>query len=270
MKKLLLLLLFFPGRFFVNAGNDHVPVGARAAALANASVCLSDVWSLHNNVGGIARLEKPEIGAFAENRFSMKAFTSVALMGAMKIGKSGGAGVELYRFGDELYNEQRIGLGYSHQIGPVSLGLKADLLQVHVEEFGTKRVMAFSFGGQSELVPNLLVGAHVYNLNQAKLAEFEDERVPTVMKAGISYRPGKKVMLNLETEKDIEMDADFKAGLEYQVIEKLALRTGFSTLLQTASFGVGFMAKSFQIDYGLSTHNRLGFSNHVSVSYKFE
>jgi hypothetical protein len=34
-------------------------------------------------------------------------------------------------------------------------------------------------------------------------------------------------MLNVETEKDLEQDADFKAGLEYQVIEKLALRTGF-------------------------------------------
>ena len=270
MKKLLLLWLFLANMVASFAGNDHVPLGARAAALSNASVGISDAWSLHNNVSGIARLEKPELGAFAENRFGMKAFSTVALVGAMKIGQTGGIGAELYRFGDKLYNEQRLAIGYAHQLGQVSLGLKADLLQVHVEEFGSKRVVAFSFGGQSELVPNLIVGAHIYNFNQARLAEFEDERVPTVMKAGISYRPGKKVMLNVETEKDLELDADFKAGLEYQVIEKLALRTGFSTLKQAASFGVGFAAQRFQIDYALTSQSRLGFSNHVSVGYKFE
>ena len=270
MKKLLVYALLFLSCKAVFAGNDHVPLGARAAALSNATVGISDAWSLHNNVAGIAGLEKTELGAFAENRFGLKAFTSVALLGARKIGESGGIGAELYRFGDKLYNEQRLGIGYAHKIGQVRLGLKADLLQVHVEEFGSKRVVAFSFGGQSEVVPGLVVGAHIYNFNQARLAEFEDERVPTVMKAGLSYRPGKKVMLNAETEKDLERDADFKAGLEYQVIEKLALRTGFSTLKQAASFGVGFMARNFQIDYALSSQSRLGFSNHVSVGYKFE
>src|SRR5688500_9814606 len=226
MKHRLLLLLLFLSRTTVFAGNDHIPLGARAAALSNASVGISDVWSLHNNVSGIARLEKPELGVFAENRFGMKAFSTVALVGAMNLSSNSGIGVQLFRFGDKLYNEQRLGIGFAHQLGQVSLGLKADLLQVHVEEFGSKRVVAFSFGGQSEVVPGLVFGAHVYNLNQAKLAEFEDERVPTVMKAGISYRPGKKVMLNVETEKDLELDADFKAGLEYQMNEKLALRTG--------------------------------------------
>src|SRR5688500_6490749 len=270
MKKLLLLLLLFLNALAVFAGNDHVPLGARAAGLSNATVCLPDAWSLHNNVSGIANLEKPEIGVFAENRFVMKAFTTVALTGVMQLGKSGGIGAELYRFGDKLYNEQRLGIGYAHKLGQVSLGLKADLLQVHVEEFGSKRVVAFSFGGQSQVVPGLFFGAHIYNFNQVKLAEFEDERVPTVMNAGISYRPGKKVMLNVETEKDLELDADFKAGLEYQMNEKLALRTGFSTLTQSVSFGVGFAARSFQIDYALTSQSRLGFSNHVSVGYKFE
>lgn len=270
MKKLLLLGLGVLGLGTAHAGNDHVPVGARAAALSNASAGIADVWAMNNNISGIARLEHPEIGAFAENRFGMKAFTTVALVGAMKVGKTGGAGVELYRFGDKLYNEQRLGIGYAHQVGMVSLGAKADLMQVHVEEFGSKRVVAFSFGGQSEVVPGLVVGAHVYNLGQAKLAEFQDERIPTVMTAGLSYRPGKKVMLNVETEKDLERDADFKAGLEYQVIEKLALRTGFSTLNQSASFGAGFQVRAFQVDYALSTQSRLGVSNHVSVGYKFD
>lgn len=270
MKKLLLFTLTFFSLEVANAGNDQVPIGARAAGLSNASTCIADVWSMNNNISGIARLEKAEIGAYAENRFSMKAFSTVALVGAMKIGKTGAIGAELYRFGDKLYNEQRLGFGYAHQIGQVSLGLKADLLQVHVEEFGTKRVVALSFGGQGEFVPGLVVGAHVYNLNQAKLADFEDERVPTVMTAGISYRPSKKIMLNAETEKNIELPADFKAGLEYQVIEKLGLRTGFSTLTQSFTFGAGFTASAFQIDYALATTSKLGFSNHVSVSYKFQ
>lgn len=273
MRKLLPFALLLLSYTNLLAGNDLVPIGARAAGLANASVGISDVWSVNNNIAGIAAIRNMEVGAYAENRFGLKAFTTVALQGVLPVGESGAVGAELYRFGDKYYNEQRLGVGYAHKLGQVSLGIKADLLQVHAEDLGSKRVVILSFGGQSEIVPDLTVAAHIQNLNQAKLAdspEGDDERVPTVMTAGISYRPGSKIMLNLETEKNIDLPADFKAGIEYLAIEKLSLRTGFSTLSQTATFGAGFKARAFQVDYALGTTSRLGISNHVSVSYKFE
>jgi hypothetical protein len=76
-------------------------------------------------------------------------------------------------------------------------------------------------------------------------------------------------MLNVETEKDVEQDADFKAGIEYQLLEALALRAGFASLTEQTTAGVGFKASRFQIDYAASWQSMLGLSQHVGVSLQW-
>ncbi|MDX5442549.1 MAG: hypothetical protein LPJ89_02065 [Hymenobacteraceae bacterium] len=254
----------------VVAGNDNPPVGARAQGLSGAAVTIADMWALSNNPAALALLKNTEVGAYAENRFSVKAFSTVDLQAVKPFNeKFGTAGLEFYRFGDDLYSEQRVGAGFGHKLGFVSLGIKADLVQVHVADIGTKRAVAVSFGGLDDVSEQLKFGAYVYNLNQAKLAEEQDERLPTVMKAGLSYRPVSRLMLNIESEKNIDFPAEFKAGLEYKVIEKLAARAGFSTTTESVSLGAGWMARVFQVDYAVNLMSKLGASNHLSVSYRF-
>jgi hypothetical protein len=106
--------------------------------LAGAAVTLSDVWAIGNNVAGMAGLKKTSIGIFAENRFGIQAFTTVGLQAVYPTPKYGNIGLDLIRFGDQLYNEQRLGLGYSHRLGPVNIGLKADILQTHLQNLGSK------------------------------------------------------------------------------------------------------------------------------------
>jgi len=267
----LLCWLFFLG-FPVGSFSQSGPVfaGARTAAMAGAGVNLKDVFSVANNIAGIAGMKKIAVGAYAQNRFNLKALSTVTLQGVYPLAKAGVVGLEFSRFGDKLYNEQQIGLGFAHQLGTVSLGLKATLYQVHLEELDSKRTVAFSFGGQSEIIPNLLVGAHIFNLNQARLASYQDERLPTYMTAGLTYKPGQKLLLSLQTDKSLTYAADFKAGIEYFIIEKLAFRTGISSATQSATGGFGFKARTFQLDYALGGHSVLGVSNYLSVSYQFE
>ena len=270
-KATLLLPLFL---FCINltswAGNGPQPAGARAAGMAGVAVTLTDIWAVTNNAAGITSLKRPAAGLYAENRFNLKALSTVTLQVVYPLAKIGWVGVEMARFGDKLYNEQKLGLAFAHQIGPVSLGLKATVLQLHLEELGSRRAVALSFGGQSEIIPKLTFGAHIYNLNQAKLAGFQQERFPTVMQTGLAYKPGDKLLLTLETQKDLERPSDIKSGLEYKPIAQLALRTGFSTARQTATAGVGFTSRQLTIDYALGSHSVLGISNHLSVSFQFE
>ncbi|MGV3587643.1 MAG: hypothetical protein ACO1OF_11610 [Adhaeribacter sp.] len=268
--KLVLLIMLVCFGLPVWAGNDPQPAGARAAGLAGVAVTLTDVWAVTNNIAGITAIKKPTVGVYAENRFNLKALSTVTLQGVHALGKNGALGLELLRFGDKLYNEQKLGLGYAHRIGPVSLGLKASLLQLHLEQLGSRRAVALSFGGQSEIIPKLNFGAHIFNFNQAKLASYQNERFPTVMQAGLAYQPSSKLLLSFETEKDLRYPADVKGGLEYKPITQLALRTGFSTARQAATAGVGFISQRFSIDYALGSHSVLGVSNHLSISYGFE
>jgi hypothetical protein len=255
--------------------------GARAAALSNASVALSgEVWALANNVAGLGSINAPAVGFYAENRYFSPALNVAALAVALPVGsvtpgatagqpaqaKNGVAGLEIQRFGGSLYNETRAGLGYGYRFGLISLGGRVDMLQISIEGLGSRRVVLGSLGGQAELVPGKLnFGVYLYNLNQARLASYQDERVPTVLKAGLSYRPTAQVTLLAETEKDVERDANFKAGLEYRPVPILAARLGLATLTEQVSAGIGLQASSFQLDYAAAFQQALGFSQHLSV-----
>lgn len=244
--------------------------GARSAGMGYTSVAVADVWAMGNNTAGIANLSAPALGVYAENRFGERAFTTVALQAVYPTQKYGTYGLSLSRFGDALFSQQHAGLGVAHKLGQFSLGIKADVWQVSVQEYGSRKAVALAAGVQGEVMPDLYFGAFAYNLNQAKLASFEDERLPTTMKAGLSYRPTAKLLLAAETEKSIDHGADFKAGAEYALLqEKFVLRTGFSTLTGSLSFGAGFKARQLQVDYAFGSTTPIGNSHHVAVVYSF-
>ncbi len=263
-------------------GNGPGVRGARAAALGNASVALAgEVWALGNNAAGLGEMQHPAVGFYAENRYFTSALNVAALNVALPLGgtatdatvpgarpwaKNGVVGFEAQRYGGSLYNETRLGAGYGYRLGQISVGGRVELLQVSIEGLGSRRVGLVSLGGQAEVVPQRLsFGAYVYNLNQARLASYRDERVPTVLKAGLAYRPTKQVLLAVETEKDVDRDANFKAGLEYRPVPALAARLGLATLTEQTSAGIGLRIKDFALDYAAAFQQALGFSQHLSV-----
>ena len=271
-------------------GNGPGVRGARAAAFGNASVALAgEVWSMGNNVAGLSEMQRPTVGFYAENRYFSPALNVGALTVALPLGRAAGAAatgptgaaplavrtwarhgvvaVEVQRFGGTLYNETRLGVGYGYRFGQISLGGRVDVLQASIEGLGSRRVLLGTLGGQIEVVPQRLsFGASLYNLGQARLARYQDERVPTVLKAGLAYRPSTQVLLLVETEKDVERAANFKAGLEYRPVPVLAARLGLASLTEQASAGIGLLAGPFQIDYAAAFQQILGFSQHLSVS----
>ncbi|AKD02216.1 hypothetical protein POKO110462_07750 [Pontibacter korlensis] len=73
-------------------------------------------------------------------------------------------------------------------------------------------------------------------------------------------------MIAAETEKNIDYDADFKAGAEYALLaNKFILRSGFSTLTSSLTFGAGFR----EVDYAFGSTTPTGNSHHLSLAYAF-
>lgn len=266
LMKLFLTLLFVCN--FVYAANDNLPIGARALGLGNAAVTISDPFAVFNNIAGVAGLENTNIGVFYERRYNFSGFNIFSFV-ANHPTKFGNAALGLYRFGDDLYNEMRINAGWAHKISFVSLGIQVEYMQTSIQDLGVKRNVVINFGGQAEITKHLVFGAHIYNLNQAKIAEYKDERIPTIMKAGLSYKPIKQLMLNIEVEKDIIQKIRYKLGIEYVVIEKIKFRTGINIQPQVVFFGTGYNSKTFFIDYALTWHQQLGFSHSISLVFQF-
>lgn len=244
-------------------------MGARANGMAYASSGLSDVWSLTNNIAGLAKLDQPEI-AFSYHAIpSFKFFNRMATVFAMPL-KSGVGGASVFRFGDDLYNEQIVSLGFANSFGLASLGVKVNYLQYSAEGMGTTIAFSVSFGGIAELTPQISVGAHIVNINQPVINKVTEEKIPTRLIAGMAFKPSEKVSLISEIEKDLEHSATWKTGLEYQVVKKIAFRTGFNLNPEVAFFGIGFKLRKLVLDYALQFNSPPGLSHQATVAYKFK
>lgn len=241
----------------------------RASGMGNAAVTLNDEWAVFNNIGGLAWIEKPSALTSFDNRFSMAGFSTVTagLVMPTKFGMAGG--LTISQFGSDAYRETNFSVGISHKISNVSIGLRANYFQLAIEGLGMRRMMTFEFGGVMKLTETLWLGAHIYNFNQAKIADFQDERLPVVMKAGLSYRPTEKLVMSIETEKDISFPQTIKAGLEYKILPSLALRTGISTKPFVSSYGFSFTFYAFDVVYSFNTHPQLQPSHHLALAYRF-
>jgi hypothetical protein len=246
----------------------HTLIGSRAQGLGYASACLTDEWSLFNNVAGLAGADRLSSGFTYEAHPSFKSFNRLAAVVNLPL-KIGTLGAGVFRFGDELYNEHVISAGYANQFGLASLGIKVNYIQYRTEGFGSKGLFSFSFGGIATLAPQLSVGAHLTNVSQGKISSSENERLPTRVAVGFSFTPTTKLIINSEVEKDLDYDATWKGGIEYNPFKKFSFRTGFNVHPDALFFGTGFKPKNFTVDYGFQFQPELGSNHQATVIYHF-
>jgi len=253
------------------AGNENFPIGSRSAAMGNASVSLSDVWSTHHNQAGLGFLRTISTGIYYENRFLLKELSIKG--GALAIPVKGGTfGFCISNFGYSLYSESKYSLSFAKSFGDqLSAGITINCLNTRIAEgYGNKNVFAAEAGIQAKPIKELTIGAHVFNPTRAKLADYNEERIPTIVRVGADYDFSDKVTLAIETEKDISQKAIFKAGIEYKPVKELYLRAGISTKPTLSAFGIGLDVKNFKIDLSANYHQTLGISPQVSLTYVFK
>ena len=265
MKFITAILLVTFGSIVTPAQDGTFNFGARHAGLAGASLTLRDEYSLFNNVGGLGGVKHHTIFAGYQNRYSIAEFNILG-GGGILAHPVGNAGIGFFKFGDDLFSQQRLHLAIGNSIQAVSLGLGLDWVQHAIESVGTRHVIAIQFGGIAELTPQWVFGAHISNINQATLVSDSGEQLATVMKAGLSYRQTDELMINLEVEKNLDYQEILKVGIEYQVIQRAFVRTGIQTNPFKGAFGLGFYPQHLRFDYAFSNAQNIGSIHEFSLA----
>lgn len=246
------------------ATGEPFPIGARSWAMGNATVALSDYNSFFNNPAGLGFLKENHINSSYHARHTIAGLQTISLSGNYNT-KLVNIGIGLERFGDKLYNEQKLGLALGKSTNRVALGLKVSYFQAVIENISSKKTLLTEFGVQTKLSSKIQMGFHAYNLTGAKL--YHSQAIPTVLKFGFSFTPTKQILLLTEAEKDLNLPMLLKAGLEYQLVKNFYLRTGITSRINLVHGGFGFQAKQFIFDYAINSHPNLGFSHHFSIGY---
>lgn len=271
-KKILIIVycLLFTAYFTkVSAQGD---IGGRAAGVGGATVTYSDLWSSFHNQAGLANIKKFTAGLFNETPFLLNELSTRGVAVALPTQNSGVFAISMSYFGYNLYNEKKIGLAYAKSFGDkISAGIQLDYLGTSISEnYGSKSAFTVEAGFRAQLLPKLFLGAHVFNPTRAKLADYDDERIPTVLKLGLGYEFSEKVIVSIESEKNMDENNVFKAGVEYHIVKILYLRGGISTNPTKTAFGIGLEFDSFKFDLAANYHQQLGYTPHVSLTYQIK
>jgi len=240
--------------------------GARSSAIGNTGINFTDINSIFTNQAGLAKLENISFLVAAERRFSIADLNNLSAGFAIPT-QSGTFGISINYFGFDLYNESKIGIAYSRKfMDKLSIGVQFDMLNTQIAEYGSKNLFTFEVGLQSELNDQFTLGFHLFNPVRQEIVE--EEYLPSVIQAGVSYQPTKKVVVNVELEKDIDFPFTIKTGIEYEMVENFWLRIGVNTEPVAFSFGIGYLMKSgLRLDIASSYHQELGFTPAVSLGF---
>ena len=263
----MLILALFSISTQAQIANDVI--GASSTGMGGYTATLSDVWSANNNQAGLGFITDISGGLFYENRFLLKETSYRAGAFVLPV-KTGAFGLSVASFGYSAYSETKAGLSYGQRFGDnFSLGVQINYLNTKLnQDYGSKNSLTGAIGFMAKLNKEITLGVHVYNPTRSSLAEYDTEKIPTIMKLGLDYRFSEKVMVGIETEKDLDYDAVVKAGIEYHITEIFYLRGGISTNPTMYSFGFGLQMKNFKMDISSSFHQTLGMTPGISLIYQ--
>ncbi len=265
-------LLLLPGSA---AAAENLLSGARAAAMANATVAIYDFWAISHNQAGIAGINALQAGIYAENRFMLQEM-SLAAAAVVLPSQAGHFGLSIQYFGSSIYSEGKAGLAYSRKFSDkLAAGLQLNYLFTRIGEgYGSSGTACAEAGIIYELLPNLQIGAHIFNPTKAGLKtenyHGNEEFISTIIRSGMAYNFSNKVLLSLEVEKDIRHKPVTKLGIEYRAGEFVFVRAGISTNPVLNAFGFGLQTGRLQIDLSASYHYLLGYSPQAGVIYSFQ
>ena len=259
-----ILLLSEPG---YTIGGDP-PIGGRSAGLANASVMLTDYWSLFHNQAGLAFFSDPKVGIHHKQGF-IKQLSHQALGVVLPAG-NGSIGGSFTYFGFSAYHEIKTGLTYSMLLDEKLAGsVQLDYFYTHIDGYyGNGHVVSSELGLIYLPFDKLYIGTHVFNpLPSSQLGQ--GKKLPTIFRIGAAYQVQQELLVTLESEKNLVKAFRMKAGLEYEIIDAFFLRTGITTNPVMNSFGIGYTWKEMVLDVSFTRHMILGFSPQFSLNYSF-
>jgi hypothetical protein len=239
--------------------------------MGNASIMLYDYWALYNNQAGLSDIKSPQMGVSYENNYMMWE-TGKQAFGFVLPTEFGNFFLATSRYGYSDYAENNIGIGYARNLGKYfSASIQFDYLfysQAH--NYGYKGAILLQTGIIAKPIKNMQIGFHIYNPAEVVLEDYNDKKVPTIVRFGISYLFNKQVLLSIESEKDIDNENRFKAGLQYEAIDNLFIRTGYLTSPNQFSLGLGYVYKKLTTDIAFYTHESLPISSQISFKYTFQ
>ncbi len=266
MKKIAVCLLYLLFTIVLAAQTTRSSVAA-AYTLLGAYSKSADAFSFGANQASLANSNVFSAGIYAEHRFMLSELAFYKLATALPA-KSGNFGLSSTYFGSAENNEIQVGLAYGRKLSTaISVGAQFNYYTVQVAGYGQSSTINFEAGFLLQITEQLYSGFHVYNPTGSKLNKVDEERLPSIYKAGIGYQPSEKFFVSAEIEKTEDAIIGLTAGAQYAFDKVLVARVGFTSATSGYYFGGGVLFGNLRLDVVASVHPKLGITPGLLLIY---
>ncbi len=240
--------------------------GAKQIALSNSDIALSnDVFCLFSNPAGIAQINWREAGIFySPSPFGMTELAN-GFFAYNEPSSLGNFGLGIMTYGFELYRENKISIAYAYNYNNFFFaGLTLNYNTLSIQNYGSDQSITLNLGGLVYLMDNTRFAFSLTNINRGSYGE-EKDQIPVLYTAGFSYDVLNNISVNFSVEKEIRFNSSAQFGINYDLMEYVSLRTGFSTYPKRFSAGIGINYSFFELDYAMFNHQELGLTHQFGV-----
>lgn len=233
-------------------------IGAREVAMGESTTALQETsWSMFANPAMMAA-EKPAASFFGVRYFGFAEITDMAVTVTYPT-SIGVFGAGAHRYGFELFNENRLRLGFKNSLKGFHYGIILNYSHVNQQiNNGSAGALGLDVGVAAPVLPNLWIGAKASNINQPVYGSLNNEKLPRDLSIGFSYRLSDLALLSSDVYKDVQFPLSYRGGLEVDIIEGLSGRAGMSTSPQKFMAGIGYRGVFWMANIAVQRHeNRL-------------
>jgi hypothetical protein len=270
--------------------------GARPAALGEAYTAVAnDVDALYYNPGGLARLERPEVGAthalwLLDTTFDFVGYAHPTPAGTFGLGVTRLAtGTQEGRSADRARtsgfdaSDTAVTASFGRR-GPFSgTGLGANLKYLQ-SRIGSYSATAFAMDfGLIRTVPGteFSMGASVLNVGRGMRFLEQVDPLPLTFAAGAAYRFAGVLQVAVDFRHEpYDKRSTFGIGTEYALFRGISLRGGYASSVASAGgegaplfeglgAGLGMRLGRYRFDYTLTPFGALGNAQRISIGARF-
>lgn len=269
MRHLLFFLIIMLTPSLIYAAHDPTSIGAKAMGMGNISVVGIGFHSLYNNQAALAYHSKMTAAIDYDQGFFVDHSLSIKSVGFALPTKFGSLGLSMRYFGNQLYNEQKIGLAYGRTLGKyLAIGVQLDYFRTFIaNDYGSAQAVSFEIGLYSKLSDQLEIGAHIFNPIGMQIGHQNKEDIPIAFKLGLLYHVTDELFLAVEAEKILDQKTSYKFGLQYLIGKHFVARTGIASEPILYTFGMGLIWNKMILDIGTGYHQTLGFTPRISLEF---
>jgi hypothetical protein len=260
------------------AAFENVAVSPRARAMGESAVATPEAaFAVAHNPAALGDATGAALAATYVQPYGLDFARLAYVSAAIPLpGAPGHLGVAFSNFAVEhevvdLLQETVISLGYGLPLfqdlhSSIIFGASANLYRLEFAETigdgtpnfegafdpGSASTLGLDVGLLATLHERTRFGVLVHNLNSPEIGD-DQEPLPRRLHGGVAYEPYVGVVTTFEISAEVDQDAQYHGGIEFELAPGFSLRGGVVTNPSKLTAGFGYAMHGVALNYGFST-----------------